>query len=583
MPIYSEDGQQYENEALYRLGEPTNESKDLSGNGKKEPLKVTITPHMQAGEFEQGIPEGGLTEPKEVHIVRHGETTENADNTVRGWEPVSLNENGIAEAHKAGKELKEKGVDTIVSSDLQRAKETAAIIQKETGAEVQFDPRLRTWNVGEHAGKPCETSNPILKEYAQNKQDEPVPGGESFNDFKDRSFAGIRDAILNNKDKNLAILTHNRVEATLKGWEKTGQENPDIDYNEVVKEETEPGTVRTVKFQPNATILQQDNTFDERFPKQFDRLPYSNEAPIDKGLTAPGWWRNESVRKDPELDEYPGQHALKNWPKDMNLFQPDKMQLPPSKEGFQKMPFDPEGSNAQDLMYKPISEKLPGLLGPMWDIARQKDIGNSRHTKQEMEDWLNKGLRGSQSLPGREGGPGRGNKTPSRWTDSEIDRFNKMYQEGKSDKEIAEEFGIARGTVRSLVDRFDSKNAELSEWMKNQFEGGPVEGYTRLYRGETDLGPKAKVPDWVAESPEYKAMIDATGRWFNKDYETARYYNQTFGDKSGRVSYVDVPTADLEKHLSANQPAAKKFSAQGRDLEEYFLPKELADKRIKME
>src|SRR6266853_860938 len=267
----------------------------------------------------------------------------------------------------------------------------------------------------------------------------------------------------------------------------------------------------------------------------------------------------------------------------MNLLQPDKMQLPPSKEGFQKMPFDPEGSNAQDLMYKPISEKLPGLLGPMWDIARQKDIGNSRHTKQEMEDWLNKGLRGSQSLPGREGGPGRGNKTPSRWTDSEIDRFNKMYQEGKSDKEIAEEFGIARGTVRSLVDRFDSKNAELSEWMKNQFEGGPVEGYTRLYRGETDLGPKAKVPDWVAESPEYKAMIDATGRWFNKDYETARYYNQTFGDKSGRVSYVDVPTADLEKHLSANQPAAKKFSAQGRDLEEYFLPKELADKRIKME
>src|SRR6266853_2284502 len=56
MPIYSEDGQQYENEALYRLGEPTNESKDLSGNGKKERLKVTITPHMNAGEGEFDTP-----------------------------------------------------------------------------------------------------------------------------------------------------------------------------------------------------------------------------------------------------------------------------------------------------------------------------------------------------------------------------------------------------------------------------------------------------------------------------------------------------------------------------------------------
>src|SRR5882672_4758201 len=268
MPIYSEDGQQYENEALYRLGEPTNESKDLSGNGKKEPLKVTITPHMQAGESEQGTAEGGLTEPKDVHIVRHGETQANDTNTVRGQDPIPLNENGRQEAEKAADELKDKGVDTIVASDLKRSRETAEIIGKKLGITPQYDRRLRTWDVGDHTGQPCETSNPILKDYAQNKQDEPVPGGESFNDFQERSFAGIRDAVLNNKDKNLAIVTHNRVEATLKGWEKTGQNNPNIDYNEVVKEETETGTVRTVQFQPNATLLQPGNTFDERFPKE---------------------------------------------------------------------------------------------------------------------------------------------------------------------------------------------------------------------------------------------------------------------------------------------------------------------------
>jgi len=297
----------YEDEMHHALGIPM--VADLSQ--KREPLKITITPHM--GEEDEGKqqlpgegysyppsqyegninspktsipnlpekipdswkeigPEGiktnSLEKPKEVHIVRHGETQANDTNTVRGQDPIPLNENGRAEAEKAADDLKSKGVDTIVASDLKRSRETAEIIGKKLGITPTYDRRLRTWDVGDHTGQPCSTSNPILKDYAQNKQDEPVPGGESFNDFQERSFAGIRDAVLNNKDKNLAIVTHNRVEATLKGWEKTGQNNPNIDYNEVVKEETEPGTVRTVQFQPNATLLQPGNTFDERFPKE---------------------------------------------------------------------------------------------------------------------------------------------------------------------------------------------------------------------------------------------------------------------------------------------------------------------------
>src|SRR5216684_1045661 len=157
----------YEDEMHHALGIPM----VADASQKREPLRLTITPHMGEGDEEkQQLPEEGysyppskyegninspktsipnlpekipdnwkeigpegiktnsLEKPKEVHIVRHGETTENADNTVRGWEPVSLNENGIAEAHRAGKELKDKGVQVIVSSDLQRAKETSDIL-----------------------------------------------------------------------------------------------------------------------------------------------------------------------------------------------------------------------------------------------------------------------------------------------------------------------------------------------------------------------------------------------------------------------------------------------------------------------
>src|SRR5258706_510722 len=216
MPIGTSNGDHYESEMHQLLDLPTvfddaeNKQKHLS-QGDRGPLKITITPH---------------------------------------------NENGRAEAEKVADKLKEAGVDTLVASPLERSKETAEIIGKKLGITPQYDSRLATWDVGEHEGKPCETSNPVLEDYAKNKQDEPVPGGESFNEFINRAFAGIRDAVLNNKDKNLAIITHNRVEATLRGWEKTGQDNPDIDYKEAVKEETEPGVVRKTTFEPDATILQ---------------------------------------------------------------------------------------------------------------------------------------------------------------------------------------------------------------------------------------------------------------------------------------------------------------------------------------
>jgi len=289
MPIGTSDGDHFETDMHQMLDLPSvfddaeNKQKHLSQGGRG-PLKITITPHMNAGEDQQDTPQ--LDEPKEVHIVRHGETIANDDNTVRGTKmPIPLNENGRAEAEKAADKLKEAGVDTIVASPLERSKETAEIIGKKLGVTPQYDPRLATWDVGEHEGKPCETSNPVLEDYAQNKQDEPVPGGESFNDFTNRSFAGIRDAVLNNKDKNLAIITHNRVEATLRGWEKTGQDNPDIDYKEAVKEETEPGVVRKTTFQPDSTILQPGPAVGVK--------PYPGKGPIPQANTPFAQWSKQ--------------------------------------------------------------------------------------------------------------------------------------------------------------------------------------------------------------------------------------------------------------------------------------------------
>ena len=105
------------------------------------------------------------------------------------------------------------------------------------------------------------------------------------------------------------------------------------------------------------------------------------------------------------------------------------------------------------------------------------------------------------------------------------------------------------------------------------------DGMIRLYRGETDTGEIAQVPEWVRQNPEYQATLDATGRWFSRTRDEAQYYVDTFGNRDDRISYIDIPEGDLERFRVANQPDVARFSAAGRAVDEFFVPKELAAAR----
>lgn len=107
----------------------------------------------------------------------------------------------------------------------------------------------------------------------------------------------------------------------------------------------------------------------------------------------------------------------------------------------------------------------------------------------------------------------------------------------------------------------------------------PAEGTVRLYRAETSdkSGKSGKVADWLKDSPEYKATVDATGRWFSDSIEAAKYYAEKFGN--GEITYVDVPKAQYEKYRASEQPDRAAFSAAGRAKEEFFVPRDVADAR----
>ncbi len=82
-------------------------------------------------------------------LIRHGESAWNLENRFTGWTDVDLTEKGVAEAHQAGKLLKEEGYtfDIAYTSVLKRAIRTLWIVLDEM--ELMWVPVYRAWRLNE--------------------------------------------------------------------------------------------------------------------------------------------------------------------------------------------------------------------------------------------------------------------------------------------------------------------------------------------------------------------------------------------------------------------------------------------------
>ena len=95
----------------------------------------------------QNIPSQTRTIP--VVLIRHAQSQWNLENRFTGWADPPLTEAGIAEAQRAGTQLREQGYrfDTAYSSRLQRAVTTLDILLDELGQSGL--PRQRAWQLNE--------------------------------------------------------------------------------------------------------------------------------------------------------------------------------------------------------------------------------------------------------------------------------------------------------------------------------------------------------------------------------------------------------------------------------------------------
>lgn len=112
-----------------------------------------------------------------LYLVRHGETVDNASQTMQGQTQGELNERGILQARELSEEWKDREIDVVVASDLKRAVDTAAIIAAPHGLEVVKTPLLRERDWGDFTGR-----------YIPDLKDEPFPDNvESLEDLLSRA------------------------------------------------------------------------------------------------------------------------------------------------------------------------------------------------------------------------------------------------------------------------------------------------------------------------------------------------------------------------------------------------------------
>jgi 2,3-bisphosphoglycerate-dependent phosphoglycerate mutase len=123
-----------------------------------------------------------------ILLARHGESDWNHTKRWQGFADRPLTELGLAQAERLADRLDETELDAVWSSDLKRARDTAEVVARRKGLEVQTTPELREVDVGSWSGLTrAEAEARFPEGYARW-----IQGGEGWEDGETYSQLGER-------------------------------------------------------------------------------------------------------------------------------------------------------------------------------------------------------------------------------------------------------------------------------------------------------------------------------------------------------------------------------------------------------
>ena len=152
-----------------------------------------------------------------VILVRHGRTPANLQGILAGWSPgVGLDDVGRSQADNAAARLAALRLSAVVTSPLDRTRETAAAILAQQAGEVTLhdDERVGECRYGDWTGRSLKdlSKDPLWKVVQSHASAVTFPGGESMPAMQARAVDAVREWNARLGDKAVyAVVSHGDV------------------------------------------------------------------------------------------------------------------------------------------------------------------------------------------------------------------------------------------------------------------------------------------------------------------------------------------------------------------------------------
>ncbi|MFA7506007.1 MAG: histidine phosphatase family protein [Burkholderiaceae bacterium] len=152
----------------------------------------------------------------ELWLIRHGLTDWNRQRRFQGHRDIGLHAQGHEQARRLAGRLADAGLAAIHTSDLARARDTAAPVAARLGIAAVADAGLRERCYGDFEGRTYdEIATDFPRAYARWQAREPdfaLPGGgESLRDFADRCAVAFERIARRYPGARVAAVSHGGV------------------------------------------------------------------------------------------------------------------------------------------------------------------------------------------------------------------------------------------------------------------------------------------------------------------------------------------------------------------------------------
>jgi broad specificity phosphatase PhoE len=143
-------------------------------------------------------------------LARHGESDWNREKRWQGWADRPLTERGREQAAALAKRLRTIDLDAIFSSDLRRARKTAAAVAKLQGLDVQVVPELREVDVGSWTGLTREEAEQRFPDGFRRWRagETGWEDGESYGEMSSRVIGAVTEIGRAHDGRRVLIVSH---------------------------------------------------------------------------------------------------------------------------------------------------------------------------------------------------------------------------------------------------------------------------------------------------------------------------------------------------------------------------------------